>query len=748
MDQPRQCNGADPLARPREWIAAAVLYLVLTFGFLWFAVSPLTMATRVQTRDSILIAAIMRHTLVAPLLDDVSFWQFGIFHPFEDTLCLSEPMIAGAILTAPVSAIWGYAAAHNFLIYLSWLGGALAAWAYLRHRDVCFLAALWGGFFVTFNPDRSWHVAGHAHLFFQVGFPLALLAVERALRINASRWWGALFAAAFFFQILSGFYLTVLFGLWLLFMLPASVVSATEGRIKRVMEGLRRHGPIMATGMLLTVAVLLPIAVHYSHFGRGFPQNPLETVAHGDATWRGYLLPPADPERILTPPGWLYTKLRGPAARGEDTQYTGLVVLLLLGGGAIAILRMRKQAPWPRAQTFYITMLAAVGLVALALSFGAYRAGGFGNSPRLPFAYLYAWFEPLRFFRGPSRFAFVVFWAGGFLGAFALSMLMQRLKAAGRPRAAIGLGLGAIVLTAVEFFPLTAIYRVWVPEDDFSRHLLIAENRQPFVELPVDTNQFMARLGWHQVPVANGFSGYEVGIRRQELMYFDRHFPSPESLMLLSRWDMRRVFVSRYAPPEHAERCREGGFRQIWTGQEGTLFELIEQPFSYEGYLARRREARPPTIDDYHPLPFFLMREGTLTPEAQEAGVRLDIHAADTLPSGEFVFRGPLNIVEFDLPPEGLDPVRYTSLTLRLCVENWYDLKEGGRLYWATELQPEFSEERSQPLLIPADGLLHAIDVSLGEHIVWITGDAVRRVRFDLGGRAGNRVFVDHLAFE
>src|SRR5688572_26354204 len=165
---------------PPKWVLAWLFYIVTTVLFLQHVVLPWRMFVQPKNMDSLLMAGIAEHTSHS-LFGDGTFWNFGIFYPLKDTLCLSEPMLLPAITLAPLYPLFGATFTRNVYYYLCCFTVAIATWAYLRHRGYAFAVCLWAGCIAAYSPGRTWHTYGHDHLLFQAGFPLILLAVERAL---------------------------------------------------------------------------------------------------------------------------------------------------------------------------------------------------------------------------------------------------------------------------------------------------------------------------------------------------------------------------------------------------------------------------------------------------------------------------------------------------------------------------------------------------------------------------------------
>ena len=409
------------------WVWAAAFFAVMVPVFLSHAVVPWALHLQPASVDAVLSPTIAEHTSRA-LFGHSPFWDLNIFYPLRDTVCLSDPMLLQALFFAPAYKLLGPAITRSLFYYACWFAVAMATYLYLRSRGYHFAACLWGGCVAAFTPARAWHAAGHDHLIFTAGFPLILLLVEKAATSKRQVLWASMAGLCIGVQCMGGFYLTFLFGVWLLMMAPYLLHRLLLARKTSSVA----WKPLLVLAVWLAVLAVgaLPIVQKYKEFGAAFPSGDFRLPNREAATVAGYLSPPFHEDMFATVLGRLLHYVGVPAAElaEENCNYLGVVPLILacvaLWQGCVGLWR-RTTTPLQIAYACCLLAAAAVGFV---LSLGPYlwhRAGaGF-----LPFAYMYAYVPPLRFFRVPARFGIIVQWSITLGAAAGLSGIVQHLMA-------------------------------------------------------------------------------------------------------------------------------------------------------------------------------------------------------------------------------------------------------------------------------------------------------------------------------
>lgn len=721
--------------------AVLAFLAALTVAHLWPVVSLAEFGSRIQTRDSALCMLIMSH-IARVLCGQASLWDLGIFYPLPDTLCLSEPMLTQGVMLTPVTWLFGPAAAQNTWLYVCWFASAAGAYAWLRHRQLGPVAALWGAVFAVFTPDRMWHAAGHGHLLFHAGFPLALLALEKAFAPPWRARWSLFFAAVVTAQLFCGFYLAALFLLWLAVLGPVSAWQAAEGTWRTFHTALRRHALVLLASTALIAIAFGTVAAHYQRFAAGFPQNPLEMLVRASADWRGYLLPASDPDGVCTLQGLLHATAWGSVERGENTQPIGISGLIILGMGIVLVVRALVRKAAQRRQVVFWCAVVVLFAASVLLSFGPYAGRAQSGATRLPFAWLYAYVPPLRFIRAPARFAFLAQWCLALMGAHTIESCSQGLRRRGWSRVAAALPASLLLLAVVEFFPLTRTKCIAVRSSELARHLQQDSQAVPFVEIPTKLDTIMVRCAQHGVPVANGYSGYYPPMREPELGYLETHFPAPEALALFDHWSMNRVFVSANASRAQTQAAMASPFlRKLWRGDEGTLYEVLDTA-PRVGALRARAPASSGTlclVRNHEPSPSYPLSVHGMYLRKPPDPAHPYVRWQSTKQAAPF---------EFDLQSAPVYPAGIARLQLRICVANWYDLREYAAVAWTTAARPDYGPDRLIQFCLPCDGQFHDICIDVSGFVPWLADDPVTRLRLHAGRRCGNTVALESFSLE
>lgn len=717
QEQPKAPNSC---CAGKGLLAAAAVFAVVTPVFLWPSLLPWTLFRHVPTLDSALSASILGHVGRSITQGGRGFWDFGIYFPLKDMLCLSDPMITPSVLFAPLVRPLGAVACYNLYIYFAWYVTALGSWAYLRNLGLSFSCAFLGAFIVTFSPARLWHTGGHMHLFLQAGFPLVLLALDRACTSRRGQLWIAVFGLSLLAQIFAGFYILVIFAVWFLFMGPATLYLATRESEGALGGFVKRHGLHFAAWFVLSMVLLAPVVSHFHKFGEGYPELLPEKIALLSANWGSYFILPSDPERLLTLPGLAYALGTSPGMSSENTLYVGLTpTILAIAALALGVRKLRGSRGLNPRGFVYGAALLATAITFLLLSFGPFLILHDGQRIKVPYYYLYAWVDSIRFFRAPARFGLGVQIPLGIAAAFGLGLLQEYYRAQRRARMAAILPYACVALVMIEYFSLVSMPKIDCTPDAFTRMLLSEPEKKPFVPVPFDQESGMAQFSQHNVPMADGYSGYGPAWRGAELEFFQREFPSTHSLFLLERWGIRRVFVSKNALPSQISGAREWpNLKQVWSDSSaGVLYEYTGNFREFEDFLARSR-------GDSH---------------ANDMP-----HSLDLL-SGRRVSGPP----EVDCRNSPIITTAYTVLHLRVKLVKPLQIREVCAMTWSCGDGQEGQEGRNVVLfVVRADGKPHELTIPLGSQIQWVTSKPVTHVSFRFGNQQGGSVSVERAALE
>lgn len=745
------------------------IYVLVTVVFLWPAMLPWSVHKHVQSLDSALTALISAHTARA-MVGQAPFWDMEIFYPYPNTLCLSEPMITPALITGPVLWLFGPIVAQNLYLYFCWWATAFAMWGFLRNRGVCAVAAFWGGFVASFSPDRLWHLGGHVQLLFQAGFPLVLLAMERAFGGAKRGRWIALFCGAFILQMLASFYLALMFIMWCTVLVPCSAWVGAEGRKDAFWKGARRVAPCGLLAIVFTAAVMLPISMRYSRYARDIDQHSLDRLANFSATIPGYLVPAAESRGTVTATGALMRKVwpQFTKPRGENIQYVGFSVLFLVCLAAIFGGRHSRQprllrksdsggtAPHAGAAAHRIFSLGLVLLllIAFGLSLGPYAGGlsreGTPVGAPLPFAYIHALFPSLRFMRVPARFSFIVQFCMAIMGAYGFHVLWRAIAARWSVKvAAVVTGL-LLCCTIGEYLPVERKVQLPASPDAFSKYLMQEKKAAPYVEVSArNYGRTLVQQAHHGVPTANGYSGYFPEHSLAEMLWFQDNFPSAQSLMLFERWGIDRVLVRSDTHPLQKQLAGESAaLARVWAGAEGIFYRLQKAPQPYALYLQEQRARAGVAPGAIAPPLRFVSNFRHVHAGWKHTPTAVPVVPTPERPYPAFLTSSVHSPFYVDLRQLPLLPSLYTRLVLRVAIDNWFSTKEHGAIYWNTSVSQEWSLSRAVRFPIKADGNAHDIEVDLGQQIAWTASEPIVLLRIDIGDRAGNMVVVETAQLE
>ncbi len=456
----------------------------------------------------------------------------NIFAPEPRTLSYSDPLIAPALIVAPVR----------------WLGGSPVL-AFNLATIVGLALTAWSGWFVAWRWTGSWRAAlvGGALAAFNVhvltrlahpaathawGLPLAWYFADALVDRPSvrGRLWLALVIAA-----------TAATSLYLLTFacLIAAVVAIAGSRSWRSVSAIAGG---VAGGLILTAPVLWP----YMRLAAGGTTRPIELVAQFSASMAGYL---ASTGRLDA--GWT----RAFFTNDVNVFFAGVGALVLAAIGAMSIFNLDAIA---RRRALTVALVAAVGVV---LSLG----------PATPiYRWLYSWLVPLRGLRAAARFGYLYLLAVALFAAWGVADLERRW--ASRPRAALALVIATLAIVSVEAWqgPVRAEPFTRVP----AIYSLVADAPDPvrLVELPFyppdaifANGEYVFNSTAHWRPLMNGYSGFTPDSyrRRAESFWF---FPEARAFDAIRREGATHAIVhlASFTTQEAAEIERVLGEHRDW----------------------------------------------------------------------------------------------------------------------------------------------------------------------------------------
>jgi hypothetical protein len=474
---------------------------------------------RVDNADTALNAWAIAWVGMALPTDPLNLFNANIFYPEPRTLAFSEVMLPQAVLGAPLTwAGWDPVLVYNLLLIA---GFALSGWS------MAFVVSRWTG-------DRTAGVvaglayAFNAHTLVRFGhlqalhvqyLPFAFLALDALLRAPSLRWslWLAL---ACVLQALTSNYLLVMTAI------AMAAAAAVRGETWRWPQ-LRAIG----TGAAVAGVALAPFLYPYwlAHTQQGLVRT-FDDVVMYSATWREWLATGG----TLHYDAWSHRWF----AAATSANFPGITVTLLAASLVVA-------GAWrdPRAR-----MALAVGLVGLALSFGANLPG------------YHTLFDLVPIFKGirvVSRFGWLTLFALAVLAGLALAHWRARLS----PRAGALLAIVAALLVTGEAWraPIGLVRYEGIPRI-YDR--VAALDDVVLAELPFPPRQAIQENGpavlnsaWHLKPLLNGYSGFTPASYATHAGIM-QVFPSAESLASLRAIGVTHVVIhERKVAAELLDRC-------------------------------------------------------------------------------------------------------------------------------------------------------------------------------------------------
>lgn len=548
---------ATPLSEgPKRWLLVpfAVLAMAMTFPY------PSRLATYVpgDYGDSMFNLWVVRWIAHATPDGFGAIWDTNIFHPSQDTLTWSDPLLALVPVHWVLEQLTGSTALGFNLLYL--LGWTLSLWFTYRlalHFTGRHGPSIVAGLVFTFAAPRLSH-AGHWQLS-TTGWmvPLILLLVVRYCqrpRLAVGLAIGGSLAAL---TVTSSYY-------GVMMALTVALVMAGYALVGRP-RPLGRYLGGLAGGGLLALSVVAPVALRYLDMqdNPDFTRAPDPSLA-------------AHPNDFLAPDQEAYLLADIPPFesrafnRGlENRLFPGIVGLafgavgsLVLAGGLWRTRRGdedRAPSGQPEAPSLdrqgarILLVMAGAALVMLALAFGR-SLDIFGVRISMPYALLEDVVPGLASIRATSRFVIVGQCFLAVLAALGLARLLRRF----RPRP--GLLISLVLAGAVLAESATPAESARVPTDPGSLAVNEALAGKPpgvVVELPMGSpsdawrwgfieapRMFLSTFDWHER--VNGYSGYTPPGFDEQAADLES-FPGPAAFERIDELGVRYV-VLRTAP--------------------------------------------------------------------------------------------------------------------------------------------------------------------------------------------------------
>jgi len=536
----------------KHGLLAAAAYTALALAVTWPLAIRLSAALPHDAYDPALVTWVLwwdAHT--RPFTEH--WWNAPMFWPMTGALALSEHLVGISLFTTPLQWLGlTPVASYNVAFIASFPLAALAFHALIATLTGRHDAAALGAVAFGFGPYRLAQVA-HLQMLWTFGVPLALLALHRHSDTRQTRWL-VLFAIAWSLQALANSYLLlfvpVLIVMWAAWFardarhlaeigvawlggsLPLLPIVGQYERWLHALSVTRRYEEIQAfSADILSIASAAP---GLTLWGRLLPPGAAEDqffpglvvlvlIASGilaaTANTAVVSLPPIVSRlrqlfliaAIAATAAALSTIVVGPWAfpRGPAITIVSVtspekpLTVALVGAAIYALSSAFVVSAWRRRSAFAFYVIAAAVTFVLALG----PLPRFGGRPLL-FHTLYWWLMQMPGFsnvRVPARF--------GVLCELSLvcaaSIAFARLTATRSARARIVIAAAAIAVIVVEGWPA-------IPMAALPPPLAIAfdrSDRPAVLELPIGAvetdSAALARSLQHQLPIVNGYSGYE-----------------------------------------------------------------------------------------------------------------------------------------------------------------------------------------------------------------------------------------------
>ena len=519
------------------------LFAALSVLHTWPLASNLSGLSRLDNDDGGLNLFVVSWIAHVVPRNPLGLFDAPIFFPERYTLAYSEHMVVPSLMGAPF--IWAGLSPITVYNLLVLAGFTLSGWAMalvVRRWTGSTLGGVTSGMLYAFNAHLLTRIV-HLQALHMEFLPVALLAFDQVLRVPVgsrelavgSRGAVAL-ASAFILQALCSNYTLVFLSVALL---TAAVVRADEwlgpGRTHRLVA-------LVAAGAT-AVAVLWPFLWPYYVVNRdqGLTRS-IDEVALYSASWSDYLATGGRLHFAWWSHRWF---------EGRTPLFPGVAAMVL------AIAALVEARAWRDRR---VRMMAAMGIVGLALSFGPALPGYSWLQGHVPL------FEGLR---AAARWGLLPLTAVAILAGFGVSAWERRARGwTNWPAAAVAL-LAVVTLEALRA-PMTF---AGVPKIPAFYDALRAEPGVVLVEFPLfagpsvsENARYMVHSTRHFRPLVNGYSGFETEAFRQRAGRW-RRFPEPPVLQ-----EMRELGVTHAVVDTN-----ELSAAQVRAAAESPALELIAE---------------------------------------------------------------------------------------------------------------------------------------------------------------------------
>jgi hypothetical protein len=518
--------------------------------------------------DPLLVSWILAWDVHALTTDPFNLFNANIFYPVQNTLALSEHMIAVVPIFAPVYLLTGNPIfAYNTVFFLAFIFCGLSMFLLVQHWTENFWAALLSGCLFAFAPIRFAELS-HVQLANFYWAPLVFLFLDRF--VWSKRWVDLTWLAVFsWLQMLAsvylGWFMTMGIGVYVLY------------HVIRIDRGLLDPGmiPRYAAFTVGSLIVLLPFYFPYYAIQQqwGFSTSLQECITWAADPILNYFSPPyLFNNAYLALVQSYFPRLRYPL--NQQMLFPGLVLGFLAVVGSFS---GAKSLPASRSLQLQ-RLFRVVLVVALLLSLGPFLVI-LGKTTSFPLPYLLVYYLVPGFhaMRVPARFALMAALAASVLAALAFMKASDFLQSRWGLKqqwthwlqgllAFCWIGL-FIVELGFKPLPLAAIPTGRdVPE--VYRWLATKPLNGPIVELPLGESfwealNYMYFSTYHWLPLVNGTSRFYPPTYTQ-LSAEIAALPSRESAELLSAIGVKALIVhTEQLEPSEASRWQQANLAEL-----------------------------------------------------------------------------------------------------------------------------------------------------------------------------------------
>jgi len=436
-----------------------------------------------------------------------------IFYPGGTSLVFHALTFLNGLASIPLQELFGLVAAHNTVIFASFVLSAFGAYLLVRHVTGNELASFIGGAVFAFCPYKFAHLLGHVHLVSTQWIPFYVLFVLRMTTEAPRRVRHAVCAGLFLILIGYTDYSYLLHSLLFTGILFGWTILAD--RTARRDPSFWKAYLVLAGVFLLGFSPVLLLAAQEAAHG-DYP------TVHGGGGSAAFV---ADLLGFVTPP--VFHPVLKTWGQAVSRHFKGNVVewTVFLGFTVIFLSLVAVRRRWRDCRS--VRFWAVVGLVFLVLSMGPYlRVLGHKVVP-LP-GYFLTKTPVLNHLRAPSRFNLMTMLCCAVLSAYGLTYLLG--ATGGRRRRGL---LASGVLALILFEYLAVPYPMW----DAAHHPiydLIRADREDCTVL--------------EIPLGYCDGTHTLGLNSEHLMYFQTIHEKKMFGGLVARFPEHRLAHYRSLP--------------------------------------------------------------------------------------------------------------------------------------------------------------------------------------------------------